>query len=203
MLMALSDAQIERYSRQILLPDVGGRGQERLLTTRVAIRGTDLSAVVAATLLGRAGIGRLELADALDVPELSPDCRVTRAGGEYPLRADLVVDVGDGSGATHAGERPLLIGRLGGAAAVLVTLVGRPCFQCVDPADLPSSAGVAGEPLGSLAARALGALAATEALRLLLLPPHGRRTVVDVDRGTVESRALAHSTTCPACGSDA
>jgi len=35
----LTDAQIERYGRQIILPEVGGRGQERLLAARVAVAG--------------------------------------------------------------------------------------------------------------------------------------------------------------------
>ena len=77
--MALRDAQIERYSRQILLPEIGGRGQERLLASRIALAGSGPAAVAAATLLGRAGIGALDLSgQTLDLPELSPDCRVAR-----------------------------------------------------------------------------------------------------------------------------
>ena len=37
--MALSEDQIVRYGRQILLKDVGGRGQERLLSSPVRVRG--------------------------------------------------------------------------------------------------------------------------------------------------------------------
>ena len=57
--MTLTDEQVERYSRQILLPEVGGRGQARLLGARVALAGSDEAAGVAATLLGRAGVGTL------------------------------------------------------------------------------------------------------------------------------------------------
>jgi hypothetical protein len=37
--MMLDDAAIERFSRQILLPEVGGRGQERLFATQATVRG--------------------------------------------------------------------------------------------------------------------------------------------------------------------
>ena len=37
--MPLTDAQIDRYSRQIILPEVGGRGQERLLARCVEVIG--------------------------------------------------------------------------------------------------------------------------------------------------------------------
>ena len=36
----LADEQIERYSRQIILPQVGGKGQEKLLRARVLLNGT-------------------------------------------------------------------------------------------------------------------------------------------------------------------
>jgi adenylyltransferase/sulfurtransferase len=202
MRMALSDAQIERYSRQILLPEVGGRGQERLLATRVAVRGTGPAAITAATLLGRAGIGTLEVAAALALAEPSPDCRVTRDSRDRTTPPDLVVDLRDPADGTRAAEHPLVLGRLGGTHAILLTLAGRPCIRCLAPGDHPASGG--GGPLAVLAARTLGALAATEALRVLLLAPsRGRRTSIDAESGAVDSRELVPVAACPACGSDA
>ncbi|TMA45273.1 MAG: hypothetical protein E6J81_13035, partial [Deltaproteobacteria bacterium] len=59
--MSLTDAQIERYSRQILLPEIGGRGQARLLAAHVVLAGAGEAATAAAVLLGRAGVGALDL----------------------------------------------------------------------------------------------------------------------------------------------
>lgn len=57
----LRDDQVRRYARHILLPEVGGRGQERLLAAAVAVEvGPGRAAEVAAlTYLAAAGIGRL------------------------------------------------------------------------------------------------------------------------------------------------
>ena len=52
----LDDAAIERFSRQILLPEVGGRGQERVCATVVTVRGAGDAAAFAATLLQGAGV---------------------------------------------------------------------------------------------------------------------------------------------------
>jgi molybdopterin/thiamine biosynthesis adenylyltransferase len=59
----LRDDQIRRYARHILLPEVGGRGQERFLASAVAVEvGPGRAAEVAAlTYLAAAGIGRLAL----------------------------------------------------------------------------------------------------------------------------------------------
>jgi hypothetical protein len=54
--MALSDEQIDRYSRQILVPEIGGRGQERLLGARVACLGSSPSLRTAIDYLRAAGI---------------------------------------------------------------------------------------------------------------------------------------------------
>ena len=52
----LDDAAIEQFSRQILLPEVGGRGQERLCGTVATVRGEAEAAAFAATLLQAAGV---------------------------------------------------------------------------------------------------------------------------------------------------
>ncbi|MDE0881599.1 MAG: HesA/MoeB/ThiF family protein [Myxococcota bacterium] len=61
--MALTEDQIERYSRQIVLPIVGGRGQQRLLDSSVLLVGCGgLGCPVALGLAG-AGVGRIDLID--------------------------------------------------------------------------------------------------------------------------------------------
>lgn len=58
-MIMLNDAQIDRYSRQIVLPEIGGRGQEVLLRSAVCIVGSGEVASTAALYLGAAGIGRI------------------------------------------------------------------------------------------------------------------------------------------------
>lgn len=61
--MKLREEQIERYSRQILLPDVGGRGQEKLLNARVLIIGAGGLGSPCALYLASAGIGKIGIVD--------------------------------------------------------------------------------------------------------------------------------------------
>jgi hypothetical protein len=53
--MALGEEQILRYSRQILLREVGGRGQERLLAGGVRLRGSGVAGLTAAAYLAAGG----------------------------------------------------------------------------------------------------------------------------------------------------
>ena len=107
-----SDEQIERYSRHIILPHVGGKGQKKLLSSKVLTIGTGGLGSPAAFYLAAAGIGTLGLVDSdrvdrsnlqrqilhttsdLGVPktesaakklrDLNPDCTVV----EHALRVD-------------------------------------------------------------------------------------------------------------------
>lgn len=110
--MNLRDDQIDRYSRQIILPNVGGAGQEKIFKAKVLIIGTGGLGAPCAFYLAAAGIGKIGLVDSdkvelnnlqrqivhttqdVGVPKvesgkrrlnaLNPDTEVTT----YPLRLD-------------------------------------------------------------------------------------------------------------------
>jgi hypothetical protein len=160
----LSDAHVERYARQVVLPEVGGRGQERLLASRVVVLGHGSASRRASDLLRRAGVQ--VVAD--DPP------------GEPPtVIVDLRTDAGD---ASPAGDRALLRGRVHGTTATLTVHPSGP--------DATQTRGylrraAAVDPLAVCGLHALAALAATETLLLLLGTRHtSRRYTIDLHTGT-------------------
>ena len=174
--MTLSDRQIERWARQIILPEVGGRGQARLLGATACVAGSGGAAHFARELIERAGL---------------------RTTGDAP--ADVVVDfsadraaiVARGRLARDSG-RPVVVVLARDGAADVLTLVGRPCVDC---APLAADARQPDPPL----AMALGALAAGEVLRVVLAPPPvGRVQSLDLRTGDLTSRAL-DGPRCAAC----
>src|SRR5262245_37994518 len=79
----LTDEQIERYSRQIVLPQVGGRGQQQLLAAMVLLSGAPAVVETAGRYLVAAGLGRLILVVVENGEELATllresndDCRI-------------------------------------------------------------------------------------------------------------------------------
>lgn len=68
--MALSDKQMEQYSRHIALKEIGVEGQERLLNGKVLVIGAGGLGSPAAMYLAASGVGTLGIADA-DAVDLS------------------------------------------------------------------------------------------------------------------------------------
>src|SRR5438874_6569338 len=188
--MSLTDEQVDRYSRQIILPEVGGRGQERLLAARVLVAGDDAAADAAVTLLGRAGVGTLDV-----------------AGGTGAPPADVIVDL-TADTATRAlltrgrqAGRPFVLGERPSRMELVVrTVVGRPCAACVGSQGVDAWLARPAAHLEAPAASLLGALAATETLRVLLLAPHrGRITRVSMLTGDAFAADLAPTDGCELC----
>ncbi len=65
--MAFTNEQLERYSRHIILKEVGAKGQRKLLNSKVLIIGAGGLGAPAAMYLAAAGVGTIGIADADEV----------------------------------------------------------------------------------------------------------------------------------------
>lgn len=61
--MTLTDDQLDRYARQIVLKEIGGEGQRRLLAARVTVIGAGGIGAPAIQYLAAAGVGALRVID--------------------------------------------------------------------------------------------------------------------------------------------
>jgi molybdopterin-synthase adenylyltransferase len=59
----VNDAQLERYARHIILKEIGGAGQQRLLGAHVVLIGAGGIGAPAIQYLAAAGVGRLTVVD--------------------------------------------------------------------------------------------------------------------------------------------
>lgn len=68
--MAMTNEQIERYSRHLILKEIGVKGQKKLLASKVLIIGAGGLGAPAAMYLAAAGVGTIGIADS-DIVDLS------------------------------------------------------------------------------------------------------------------------------------
>ena len=176
--MPLDERQIERYSRQIILPEIGGRGQERLLASVVVLAGGGDLLATAARYLAGAGVGTLRcagasaarLTDALRAlnPDIAIDAGDLDAETTAVVAADLSLGSLDGwARRTRTARVPLVAAATRGAAGWLFAGSGDACAGCAARA---AAAPVAEDatPLGAVAAGVLGAWLALAAIERAL-----------------------------------
>lgn len=182
-LMTLTDQQIERYSRQIIVPGVGGRAQERLLNSHVAVVAEPRDADGALAYLAGAGVGRIVVHPVGDsapygrmierLRDLNPDAAVGLAVGEASPAPDLTLAL---IGSARAAEvaagvcrafrgRAAVIARLDAPGRIAILPAPPPCALCADAELFGKSAEEIGERAAGAGAVAMVAVA--EAFKLL------------------------------------
>jgi hypothetical protein len=202
--MVLTDTQIERYSRQIIVAGVGGRAQERLLASRVTIVAAPADASATLAYLAGAGVGRIVVHPVGDgapyrtmvqrIGDLNSDVSVEIVSDEMPEQCDLRLALIGDAPAAEAAARVAREHRCAAAIVARLDMPGRiallptpsPCPRCADadllnpPRDRAANAGV------------IAMVAVTEAFKLLA-GSAGRQleaAVIEFDGYANRTRAL-------------
>lgn len=194
----LADEQIERYSRQIILPQVGGKGQEKLLRASVLLNGAGPLQETALLYLAAVGIGTIgiltdeevglssvlmpESSDALTtVPQrLNPECAIVHHHGTegHPLTAlsqlarnyTLAISGPDSHlhDACYIARRPFLCVQSVGTQCWFLTCRGYDASQPCAHCVQLPTREEAPSPFVDLAALFLGAQLVTEVVKIIL-----------------------------------
>jgi hypothetical protein len=218
--VALTDEQIERYSRQIIVPRVGGTGQERLLSARLVIAGdlADIETVLA--YMVAAGVGRIDLIIA-GAPPLAPDSLIARmrehnrdaavavaAATVAPADTGLILAIAGSAAAVDMGRMlcagvrttaATIFARLDNPAKIAIMPSPPPCVVCAD-ADLTQPFSRRCDTADSIAM-----MAAAEAFKLLAgYAPASPASLIEFhgyEAAAVELRLSANLPRC-SCSSD-
>jgi molybdopterin-synthase adenylyltransferase len=210
----LSDSQIERYSRQIILPQIGGKGQERLLHASVLVSGSGLLQAEALLYLAAAGVGRIGIHAVESSPfltALGPDQQADAVVALQRLNQDCTIVVHDRQdhqdvvrlvqqydlviaepnvqlhAACYAACRPFVCGEVSATTARLAVYRGyEEGLPCFSCALPPFSAVTPPPDVEASAALFAGTVLATEAIKIILgLLPSGPTKLLEYDFPTL------------------
>ena len=214
--MAFTNEQLERYSRHIILKEVGAKGQKKLLNASVLIIGAGGLGAPAAMYLAAAGVGTIGIADAdeVDLSNLQRQVIHTTADlGKAKVKSAketmqainpakfLINDacVMAQKPFSHAG-----IIRFKGQLMTYVPGEG-PCYRCVFKDPPPKDAVPTCKQAGVIGAMAgvIGSLQAMEAIKYIIGKGDlltGRLLTYDALTMTFRTVKLPKNHECPVCG---
>jgi molybdopterin/thiamine biosynthesis adenylyltransferase len=195
----LDDAQIERYSRQIVLAEIGPKGQEALAGAHVGVAVVGPAAERVVAYLAAAGVGRLTLPETLRplIDPAQPDVALAPWPPASGTRLDAMLAGGDEmADAVEARHRFWTDGGRASEAP--------PCAACAAAALGPA---VDVDPLlVPLRAAVLGTVVATEIVKALVGVGCGMRgsvLVYDPGSASFTSTPVASRPECAVCAGTA
>jgi adenylyltransferase/sulfurtransferase len=215
--MHLSDAQIDRYSRQIIVPRVGGRAQERILAARIVLVAQEPDLELVLAYLVGAGVGRIELecgstvrADKLGAAmfSLNSDSTVRAFISNDAPRGvpDLVFAIIGGAGTRTSARTvcagfvrvPSVVARLDSPARIGIFPAPPPCALCAGDL-LVRDFGARADEAGVIAAAAT-----TEVFKLLArYDATPRAAIIEFDGCASNAREPAPNPNCACAGQPA
>lgn len=215
--MKLDDEQIERYSRQLILAEVGPHGQARFNAARVAVAGIDGAAERVVAYLAAAGVGwiaadpRLHGAVDPSQPDLTIAALVAAPDSALVAAPDPTLTAARGTtldvlvaSAASFDEAAALLDAYGPARTTFWIVDGHagqvpPCPRCAHAA---LTSRVVPAELSELRAALLGTIVATEVLKTVLgagAALAGRVLAYDPTAATVDAVEVEVRPDCSAC----
>lgn len=186
--MAFTDEQLERYSRHIILKEVGAKGQKKLLNAKVLIIGAGGLGAPAAMYLAAAGVGKAKVLSAKETMEaINPDVKVntyrTFIDSENIMDIikdyDFVIDGTDNFPAKFLINDACVMAKKPFSHAGIIRFKGQlmtyvpgqgPCYRCVFKNPPPKDAVPTCKQAGVIGAMGgvIGSLQAMEAIKYIL-----------------------------------
>ena len=224
----MNDQQLLRFSRHILLDEIGIEGQEKLLAAHALVVGCGGLGAAALPYLAAAGIGRLTIADADTIDETNLQRQITFTEADIGKNKALVMQgrLKQINSQTHiaaiaefldeaklvelANDADIILdcsaAAVRGDGQIAVYRPDRPdtpCYACLFDGEQADDGACALFGVFSPLVGVVGTTQAAEALKVLIgigAPSHGKLSTYNALSGQWRQYGVRRNPECPVCG---